>query len=162
MNVNDLDESPFNFTLQGTVVPGVQIVDNSSAAYTTTGSWTTVDRNGYQGGFDITSPGDGSSTARFAFNVTAGETYRVSAAWRAYSNRATNASYTINDGVNPMTSVSVNQQLPPNPDQVEGTGLFDVFQDLGTFTISGGQLIVELSNNANGYVVADAIRIERL
>ena len=33
---------------------------------------------------------------------------------------------------------------------------------MGTFSISGNTLAVQLSNQANGYVTADAIRIERI
>jgi hypothetical protein len=33
---------------------------------------------------------------------------------------------------------------------------------MGTFTINGNQLVVQLSNSANGYVIADAIRIQFL
>jgi hypothetical protein len=162
MTVNDADENPFNFTIRGKVVPAIQIVDNGGPGYSKSGSWTTVARNGFMEDFDIAAPGGVTSVARFAFNVTAGATYRVSAAWRAFSNRATDAPFTILDGATPLDTVLVDQQVPPVANQVEGPGPFDIFQDLGAFTVSGTQLIIELTNNANGQVIADAIRIERL
>ena len=52
----------------------------------------------------------------------------------------------------------VNQQLAPQGFSDQGS----TWQDLGTFTITGNQLVVQLSDNANGYVLADAIRIEKV
>jgi hypothetical protein len=52
--------------------------------------------------------------------------------------------------------VQVNQQLPP-------VGFVDQnvsWSTLGDFTVAGGSLTVKLSNNANGSVIADAVRIE--
>jgi hypothetical protein len=61
-----------------------------------------------------------------------------------------------------LNTVIANQQLPPKADRLEGQGVFDIFEDLGTFTVTGTQLIIELTNNANGHVIADAIRIEKM
>src|SRR5262249_4652582 len=36
------------------------------------------------------------------------------------------------------------------------------WQSLGTFTIQGATLVVQLTNRANGQVVADAVKIERV
>ena len=51
------------------------------------------------------------------------------------------------------------QQLAPSGGPVE---LGTTFQDLGTFVVNGGSIVVTLNNNANGYVIADAVRIEKL
>jgi hypothetical protein len=37
-----------------------------------------------------------------------------------------------------------------------------LWEDLGTFTIDSGTLVVQLTNLADGWVYADAIRVERL
>ncbi len=37
-----------------------------------------------------------------------------------------------------------------------------VWEDLGPYDIAGTTLVVELSHAANGYVIAGAVRIERL
>ena len=54
-------------------------------------------------------------------------------------------------------TVAVNQQLVPGTFTDQGVG----WSTLGTFSVSGGTLTVSLSNNANGYVIADAIRIRK-
>ena len=105
----------------------------------------------------FTSTGTGSSTATWIFTVTPGQ-FRVSTTWLAYSNRATNAPYTILDGSTSKGTILVNQQAAPSGFSDQG----GTWQDLGTFTISGNQLVVQLTNNANGYVIADAVRIERI
>ena len=50
------------------------------------------------------------------------------------------------------------QQQDPNDFSDAG----GVWEDLGTFTIAGPTLSIRLSNAANGFVIADAIRIEQL
>ena len=161
-SVNDSDEDPFNFTVQGSVVAGVRIIDNADTGFTPFVSGTTVNRNGHRGGFQYANSGTG-DTARWTFNITPG-TYVVAAAWRAHTNRATDATYVMLDGPSntQVGSTSVDQTVQPTADFVEGPTSFDNFQTIGTVTISGNELIVELSDLANGLVVADAIRIERL
>ena len=104
-------------------------------------------------------PGDGSTTATWTFAVAPGR-YRVSATWTTYTNRATNAPFMVLDAAPlPSATVAVNQQLMPS-------GLVDAganWQDLaGPYQVSGGTLVVRLSNNANGKLNADAIRIQQL
>jgi hypothetical protein len=62
------------------------------------------------------------------------------------------------DGSTPLGTVRVNQELAPNDFSDAGT----TWEDLGVFTICGNTLVVRLSDNANEYVIADAIRIERV
>ncbi len=52
----------------------------------------------------------------------------------------------------------VNQEQAPNDFTFLGAG-WDI---LGNFIITGNTLVVRLTNQANEYVIADAIRIERL
>ena len=40
----------------------------------------------------------------------------------------------------------VDQTVAPTADFVEGTSSFDRFQDLGTVTVAGSQLIIELNS----------------
>jgi hypothetical protein len=75
--------------------------------------------------------------------------------WSAWFNEATNAPYQIYDGATLLATVLINQKVDPVGTTV-GTS---VFQSLGTFTITSGTLKVVLSNNANGYVIADALRV---
>ena len=79
----------------------------------------------------------------------------VFATWAAHQNRATDAPYTVLDGAVELGTFDLNQQIAPNDRTEAGT----VWEDLGTFTVTGSSLVVELTNDANGYVIADAIAI---
>jgi hypothetical protein len=83
-------------------------------------------------------------------------TYRVSATWTASADRASDAPFTVLNGITTLASVRVNQRLAPADLSDHGA----MWEDLGTFTISAGTLTVRLSNVANGNVIADAIRLE--
>ena len=158
---NDGDENPFNFQVQATVVEGFdrQILDDSDlgSGFELQGNWATINRNGHEGGFQIAAPGDGTSTAEWAFNVPAGD-FRVSVAYRHHSAfRATDATFTVRDGDTLIETV-IDQHEAPDDILDEGTW----FRDLGTFRVDGNQLVVQLDNDADGHVIADAIRIERV
>ena len=76
---------------------------------------------------------------------------------------ATNAPYTVYDGTTLRGTTPVNQTLAPGDlfepsDGPGGTG----WKVLGTYNIVGNTLVVKLTDKANGYVVADAVRIERV
>jgi hypothetical protein len=155
---------------QGTIVnddAGVpsQIIDNvhpNSAQFTTTGSWT-YDPAPVPAGFETdihTSVwGRGENVATWTFSGLTPGRYMVQATWSPTNRRATTAPYTILDGTTPVSTTLVNQQLTPEPDFVQ-SGVN--FQDLAAANITGSTLVVNLTNNTNGYVVADAIRIEPL
>ncbi len=103
--------------------------------------------------------GDGSAVAEWKFTGVPSGSYRVSATWLAHTNRATDAPYTIFDDNTPLDSVQVNQQLVPGDFVDEGVG----WQDLGgPHEIASGTLTVQLTDLADNFVIADAIRIEQL
>jgi len=87
---------------------------------------------------------------RFSWNLTIPVTgqYGVYGRWAAHPNRATNATYTIfHDGGE--TPVTVNQQT-------NGAK----WNLLGTFSfLQGGAYHVDLTDQADGYVIADGIRL---
>ena len=76
-------------------------------------------------------------------------------AFDPWPNEASNAPFKVYDGSTLLATVTVNQKANPAGTQI-GTS---VFQSLGNFTIASGTLKVVLSNNANGYVIADALRV---
>ena len=96
--------------------------------------------------------------ATWTFTELQAGTYRVSATWIRHSNRATDAPYSVLDGANPLGTVLVNQELAPDDFSDAGAP----WEALGEFTIIGSTLTVQLSDAANEYVIADAIRIEKL
>ena len=76
----------------------------------------------------------------------------------ALTGNADNAPYTIlNNGAN-LGFLRVDQQEAPNDFSANGAS----WKDLGSFVVSGGTLQVQLSDDADGTVIADAMRIERL
>ena len=135
----------------------VQVINDGGIGFTTTGPWIAYGGQGHQNLVHYTEAGNGSSVARWTFNVSPGQ-YRVAATWSPQSNRATNAPYRVIDGGAALANVAVNQELAPNDFSDQGAA----WDSLGTFTVSGSTLTVELSNLANEYVIADAVRIERL
>lgn len=71
---------------------------------------------------------------------------------------ATNAPFTVFDGVTPVGSVLANQEVASSGFNWGGTN----WKELGTFDIAGDTIRVTLTNAANDRVVADAVRIERI
>ncbi len=158
--------------LMGADDPGFEVVSG-----TWTGSETgNVDPNEPHL-FNGTSPGNpagtGDDMVRWNFTDLAAGTYRVSASWRENANRATDAPYTIYDGDattgTPLTTVDVNQELAEDdllaavdPDSTDATPDKIFWEDLGEFIITGNKLTVELTDDANEFVIAQYVRIERL
>ncbi|MCS6850528.1 MAG: choice-of-anchor D domain-containing protein [Gemmataceae bacterium] len=154
---NDGDENPFVINLSGTVTNFKQIIDDGDTPFTIVGAWIPTTGQGYQNDVRYIAAGTGTATATWTFIGLASGTYRVSATWSPFSNRATNAPFTVNTGVS--TLVTVNQQLTPSSFTEAGTA----WQDLaGPYVVTGGSIIVTLSNAANNFVIADAIRIEKI
>ncbi|MFM7149934.1 MAG: S8 family serine peptidase, partial [Gemmataceae bacterium] len=113
---------------------------------------------GYLGDVLVSAAGFGTDTAIWTFNVIPG-VYRVAATWTPGTNRATNTPYMIYDGPTTRAAISVNQRLNP-------AGLVDADRSWsylgGPIHVGSGTLKVRMSDNANGSVIADAIRIERV
>lgn len=82
--------------------------------------------------------------------LTEAGTYDVFARWSAHPNRASNAPYTIRHQTG-ETTVLANQQQ--NGGQ---------WQLLGRFDLAPGQATITLTDDANGYVIADAIQLTQI
>ena len=148
--------------------PAVQTCDNEedcfeAPTFTLRTTW------GFQSDTRFT-VGDGTGDiATWTFTVDPGFEYRVSAYWQSDTkNRATNAPFEVFDGTpvpaNLLGTAFVNQRVPTTDviyTRVLDSGVW--FADLGgPYTITGNTLSVTLGDDANDFVVADAIRIERL
>jgi hypothetical protein len=131
------------------------IVDNGTSGYWETGSGWRTGSNGYNSNARYHGAGTGADTANWQISGLAAGNYTVQATWPAYSNHATNASYQIYDGTTLLATVLVNQRVAP----VGTTASGRVFQTLGTYQVSSGNIHVVLSDNANNYVFADAVRV---
>jgi len=163
---NDSDESPFDFTISGTVQTSSssppQILDDGDAGYSKTGTWTRYTGAGYNNDLDFKAKGNGSSAASWTFSLASPGDYRVSATWLANANRATDSPYRIYNGsvqsANLLATVRVNQELTPGDLNESGVG----WKHLGVFSFTSGTITVTLADDANEYVIADAVRIERI
>ena len=146
----------YRFTATGTAVPLpplTVVCDNDNPAVTLAGNWSnntlneTKQRHALS--VDHAPAGDGSATATFRPNLPIGGKYKVLARWTAHPNRATNAPFTIHHA-NGRDTVRV--------DQEENGGKWVV---LGIYQFSSGTAgHVVLTNEANEWVVADAVAFE--
>jgi uncharacterized membrane protein YkoI len=136
----------------------VQIADNGHAGWSDVGPWYPGGPgSGYGGDSNSISAGIGTNTATWTFAVAPG-LYRIATNWVPSSGVADNAPYTIlNNGAN-LGFLRVDQQVAPNDFSADGAN----WKDLGTFVVSGGTLQVQLSDDADGNVIADAVQIDRL
>jgi RHS repeat-associated protein len=93
-------------------------------------------------------PGSAPNTGTWTPNVPQAAQYEVYARWTSHANRASNATYTITHAGG-STAVPANQQ--------SGGGAWNL---LGTFSFAPGTAhTIALTDQANGYVIADAIRL---
>ncbi len=127
----------------------LRIVRSSDPGFQTTGQW--VDQ--------VAASGSGGNTATWTFTGLTPGQYQVAATWTAAANRAGNASYTVFNDKVPFTAVPVNQKRAPGDFHDAGAN----WKILGnTYLITGGTLSVQLSDQANGAVHADAVRIQHV
>lgn len=144
--------------IHATSPPAATVIDDGDPGYARTPGWANVTNlDGYYLDHDYRPPGDGSGTASWTFGSLLAGPYQVFTRWVPFTNRATNASYTVYNGATLQGTVTVNQQMAPTGDTADGIAWYP----LGTFDVSTGVLRVELSDDANGYVVADAVRLVR-
>jgi RTX calcium-binding nonapeptide repeat (4 copies)/Bacterial Ig domain len=113
---------------------------------------------GYNNGVKFSGAGSGNTAAWTFSNIPPGR-YRVSATWTNAPDRAKDSPFTIRNGgaSGPVVAqFDLNQEAAPS-DFSEG-GL--MWEDLQIVDVTGNQLTVQLSDAADQFVVADAIRIE--
>jgi len=134
----------------------------TSDGFSTQGTWTPVS-GGYGGSTCYTaSGGHGSNVASWTFNVSPGY-YRVWTSWYpSGAGLATNAPFTVLNEDTPLATVHVDQSVSPQGFTEGGI----VWQPLGgpyqITSLSDHGLVIQLTDDANGKVIADAVRIERL
>tara|TARA_R110002111_G_scaffold227346_1_gene288827 strand:+ start:57078 stop:71642 length:14565 start_codon:yes stop_codon:yes gene_type:complete len=166
---DDPDANPYNFTVRGTAGPAtVEITD--TVDFSTIGTWSehtpgSVGDPEFLYAGDYHTGGTGANSATWSFDVEPGR-YQVVAHWYVHPDitsygrgAASNAPYTIFDNVTPVTTVLMNQQA--NPDDFLDDGTF--WEYIGDpVEITSSMLNVFLSDNANGIVYADEVRIYRV
>jgi hypothetical protein len=159
---SDSDESPYNLTLSGSVTtaaaPTVRYIDNGAAGFTTTGTWFRTTGVGRESDVHWTIKGTGSSASTWTFTGLTPGVYRVSATWPGSVNYAVDAPFSVYNGSQLLGTSRVSQKVASSGFSDNGSQ----WKDLGNFTITGSTLAVKLTNAANGWVAADAIRIEKI
>ncbi|MCB2027589.1 MAG: right-handed parallel beta-helix repeat-containing protein, partial [Rhodoferax sp.] len=146
-----------------TVAGSVRIVDDGDATFATVGTWTAVSTGGStnpRAGDALNAvPGDGASQASWTFDGLTPGYYRVSASWPYQAAMSSDSLFRIYDGSTVVGAQEVNQNYRAS------SGFADAgstWENLSVVRISGASLRVVLDNLANGKVIADAVRIERL
>ena len=129
------------------VPPGAIVVDNAAASFV--GIWpnSTVIAGYYDSNYQHHTSGTGTNSASWTASISTSGDYTVYARWTSHPNRATDATYTVDYGSG-TDVVTVNQQ--------SGGGDWVA---LGTYTVSSSSILVTLTDQANGYVIADAIMV---
>ena len=149
------------------------IIDDGDKSFKKNGAWASFPFGGYQGDFlfaqqrELTEKKK-SSAANWKFGNLEPGTYELSATWNVYPELASNAPYTVMNKKETLLTTTLNQQIVPNGEEYDGR----VWQSIGTFTVDANpvnkkgkvkkqknQITVSLTNEANGYVIADAVRI---
>ncbi len=140
----------------GDLVPTTtRIIDDGDFFFATQGAWFAATRVGVQGDVRRHVRGGGADTATWTFLVEPGE-YQVAATWAVLAGAATNSPFTVT-GATSLTT-RLNQRVAPN----DFTNAGVAWENLGTVTVTGHVLSVRLSDLANGTVMADAIRIQKV
>ncbi len=136
-------------------VPSVTLIDDGDPGYSEFGpNWSGQQRTAYQDQLRLNYSEGDLAIARWEFSELTPREYKVFATWNARDNQASNAPYTVYDGVVTEGTVTVDMRAAPSGELFEGLP----WESLGIFSITSGTLRVELSN-ANGKIVADAVRI---
>jgi hypothetical protein len=141
----------------GAVLP--LVIDDGDPGYSETAGWGTASDFPVAYGdtyrFPTAGAGDGSHVATWQVAGQPSGTYSVHVSWpEAVSNRATNAPYRIYDGATLLATVRINQTEAAGGPSFGGTA----FRLLGNFPFTSGTLKVTLADDADDYVVADAVR----
>lgn len=125
------------------------IIDNSSSMqFQYSGNWEQHSGDGYQGNYLVTESGDGSVVATWQPKLMKTGEYAVYARWISDSSNATDACYKI---INDTETKSVIVNQCQNSNQW-------VFLLCDTISYDT-PISIQLSNSANGKVVADAVRL---
>lgn len=139
------------------LLPPVLTMNNGDAGYREAGSDWSGDSpaNAFQGDLRWHSAGTGANTASWQFNGLLPGWYDVQVTWLEGPDRAGNSPYTVYDGTNVKGTFPVNQQATPVGSSYGGRP----WQSLGLVSLRTQTLRVELSDQANGKVIADGVRL---
>jgi hypothetical protein len=128
------------------------VKDDGQSGYQERGTWASAS-GGFLGDVRTHAPGIGTSTAVWSLNVAPGA-WEVFTTWTPGADRATDAPYVVYiDGTSRGSAIPLNQQLAPNDGNYDN----HLWKSLGIFDVLAGRIDVQLSDAANGLVVADGV-----
>ncbi len=138
----------------------VTLIDDGDPGYSETDvstlDWQSEARaNAFNLDLRFNNGGNLGDTAHWQFTELQPGWYEVLVTFPGEGNQASNAPYTINDGPVAKGTVRVNQKQAPSGPVFEGSP----WKSLGAFSIASGTLRVDLSDDADGNIIADAVRI---
>lgn len=138
------------------------IIDNSAAApaFTKVGGWIPFTAGYLNNELLASASSSGSAVSTWTFAGTTAGRYRVAATWAPRQSPATNANFQIFQGTTLIQSAPTDESQAPNDLTDENNVNWEYLGP--AIDYAGGDLVVKLNNNANGFVIADAIRLERL
>jgi len=135
------------------------VVDNDELGYVTVSgaAWAAgTSAPGYRGGNYRTAPaGAGERAVRWRLAVPRDGAYEVQVSHTTHANRASNAPFTVTHAAG-ASVVRVDQRTAGIPEPRGGSWV-----SLGTFRLTEGLTTIDLNNDADGVVVADAVRLLR-
>ena len=158
MSDNDPFSVPFALNFLGDVLTtSPTIIDNGDADFTAGSQFVNTSLQGFQNDIHIAS-WTSTDMANYAFTVTPGTVYRVSATWQEADFRSSAAEHRVLDTATLLRTVYLDQSATPNDFADVGAN----WEDIGLFRPSTSTLNVEIHHDLvdDGVVVADAIRIE--
>jgi RHS repeat-associated protein len=131
-----------------TILPPDILVDNPQATFTGTWATSTSITGFYGANYRTHAKGTGKNKAVWTLNVPTTGTYQVYARWVAASTNASNAPFTVKYSGG-SKAISVNQRASGGQ-----------WMLLGSFAFTAGTAgSVTLTDNANGTVIADAVKL---
>ncbi len=144
----------------GSPLPPVTLIDDGDPGYSeidvgTLDWWTEARPHAYQFEVRRNNGGGIGDTAIWEFTGVEPGRYEVLVTYEALGYEATDAPYSVYDDTILEGTVRVRQKSPPSGPVFDGVP----WESLGVFSIVSGTLRVELSDDANGVIVADAVRI---
>jgi hypothetical protein len=141
----------------------VKTIDDGDAGFSATGNWHVQNsKGGFAQDIQFASKAEKNdktfAVATWTFTGLDVGQYRVSITIPGSSSYASDAPFSVFDGTTLLKTVLVNERSTLGNCGADGLR----WQNLGTFTIHGGTLVVQLTNRAGGQVAADAVKIERV
>jgi hypothetical protein len=160
IGTDDADESTFRVNVTATVTPVVRALNDGQTGVGVAGVWT-IGSAGLTG-HRFKAAGTGTGHVQYVFTGLTPGQYRVSLTWpgSATPNTLLSSQTTVRmfNGATALTPVTVDQQTAPTDRNAHNLW----WDDLGTFNITGAAMTVRITDLANGRVLADAVRIERV